>query len=154
MQLRWTVHSNVVWRVKRISHVCLGVVSFLDGEHPWKFHTEAIFTSSMVFPVPLRNEPCTPASIGRNPRCFQGSLMVFDSGYSWACVIVGDDHIPGMLPACKKLYFVEHPQNHNWWYVLDRILLSCFFVGCELIVCWTLGIRWWINSISCFPMSL
>ncbi len=38
--------------------------------------------------------------------------------------------------------------------VLDRLLPSCFLVGCASIVCWTLGIRWWINSISCFPMSL
>jgi len=38
--------------------------------------------------------------------------------------------------------------------VLDRLLPSCFLVGCALIDCWTLGIRWWINSISCFPMSL
>jgi len=38
--------------------------------------------------------------------------------------------------------------------VLDRLLPSRFLVGCALIVCWTLGIRWWINSISCFPMSL
>jgi len=38
--------------------------------------------------------------------------------------------------------------------VLDRLVPSCFLIGCAFIVCWTLGMRWWINSISCFPMSL
>ncbi|CAM6012292.1 unnamed protein product [Sphagnum balticum] len=57
--------------------------------------------SSMVFLSPVRNERCTPASIAPNARCLEGALLVFDSGYPGVCILVADDHLPGMLPACK-----------------------------------------------------
>jgi hypothetical protein len=106
----------------------------------------------MVFLSPMRNERCTPASIAANSRCFEGLLLVFDSGYSGVCTLAADDHLAGILPVCKQLFFLGHLQNHN--IVLDGLLPWCFLVGCALIVCWTLGIRSWIDSISCFPMSL
>jgi len=73
----------VVWRVQKIGHVCLGVVSFLNGEYPCKLHAVGIFLIQMVFLSPMGNERSTPASISTSPRCFEGSLVVFDSG---ACV--------------------------------------------------------------------
>jgi hypothetical protein len=116
--------------------VCLGVVSFLDGEHSWKIHTVDMLLSSMVFLSPMRNERCTPASIAPNSRCFEGLLLVFDSGYSGVCIFVADDHLPGMLPACKQLYFLEHLQNHNWWYcarLTPTVMLSCWLcIDCLL----------------------
>ncbi len=136
MQLHWTVLSNVVWRVQKISRVCVGVVSFLDWEHPWKIHTVVMLLSSMVFQSPLRNERCTPASIAPNSRCFEGFLLVFDSGDSGVCILVADDHLPGMLPACKQLYFLEHLQNHNLWYCArstPTVMLSCWLcIDCLL----------------------
>jgi hypothetical protein len=107
MQLHWTVLSNVVWRVQKITHVCLGVVSFLEGEHPRKNHMVGILLSSIVF---------STASIAPNSRCFEGLLLVFDSDYSGVCTLAADDHLSGMPPACKQLYFLGHLQNHNWWY--------------------------------------
>jgi hypothetical protein len=116
--------------------VCLGVGSFLDGEHPWKIHTVGMLLSSMVFLSPLRNERRTPASIAPNSRCFEGLLLVFDSGYSGVCILVADVHLPGMLPACKQLYFPEHLQNHNWWYCArstPTVMLSCWLcIDCLL----------------------
>jgi hypothetical protein len=94
------------------------------------------------------------ASIAPNSRCFEGLLLIFDSDDSGVCTLAADDHLPGVLPACKQLYFLGHLQNHNWWYfVLHGLLSSCFLVGCALTVCWTLGI-WWISSENCSPMSL
>jgi len=126
----------VVWRVQKISRVCLGVVSFLEGEHPWEIHTVGILLSSMVLLSPLRNERCTPASKAPNSRCFEGLLLAFDSGYSGVCILVADDHLPGMLPACKQLYFLEHLRNHNWWYCArstPTVMLSCWLcIDCLL----------------------
>ncbi len=79
---------------------------------------------------------CPPASIAPNSRCFEGLLLVFDSGYSGVCILVGDDHLPGMLPACKQLYFLEHLQNHNRWYCArstPTVMLSCWLcIDCLL----------------------
>ncbi len=70
--------------------------------------------SSMVFLSPMRNEHCTLASIAPNPRRFEGLLLVFDSDYSGASILAGDDHLSGMRPACKQLYFLGHLLNHIW----------------------------------------
>ncbi len=96
------------------SVVCLCVVSFLEVEYPRKSHTVGILLSSMVFLSPMRNERCTPASIAPYSQCFEGMLLVFDSDYSGVCILTADDHLPGMLPARKQLYFLGHLQNHNW----------------------------------------
>ncbi len=85
--------------------MCLGVVSFLEGEHPLKNHMVGILLSSIVF---------STASIAPNSRCFEGLLLVFDSDYSGLCTLAADDHLSGMPPACKQLYFLGHLQNHNW----------------------------------------
>jgi hypothetical protein len=61
--------------------------------------------SSMVFSI---------ASIAPNSRCFEGLLLVFDSDYSGVYTLAADDHLSGMPPACKQLYFLGHLQNHNW----------------------------------------
>ncbi len=86
--------------------------------------------SSMVFLSPVRNERCTPASIAPNARCLEGLLLVFDSGYSGFCIL------PGMLPACKQLYFLEHLQNYNWWCSgrsTPTVVLSCWlWIDCLL----------------------
>jgi hypothetical protein len=70
--------------------------------------------SSMVFLSPMRNERCTPALIPPNSRCFEGLLLIFDCDYSGVCILTAADHLPGMLPARKQLYFLGHLQNHNW----------------------------------------
>jgi hypothetical protein len=80
----------------RTSVMCLGVVSFLEGDHPRKNHVVGILLSSMVF---------STASIAPNSRCFEGLLLVFDSDYSGVCTLAADDHLSGMPPACKQLYF-------------------------------------------------
>jgi hypothetical protein len=63
---------------------------------------------------PVRNERCTTLSIVLNFRCFEGSLVVFDSGYCGACILVGDVYLPGIIPGCKQLYFLENQQNRNY----------------------------------------
>jgi len=63
--------------------VCLGVVSFLEGEHPRKNHMVGIVLTSIVF---------STASIAPNSRCFEGLLLVFDSDYSGLCTLAADDH--------------------------------------------------------------
>ncbi len=117
----------MVWREQKISHVCLGVVSFPEVEHPRKNHTVGILLSSTIF---------STESIARNSRCFEGLLLVFDSDYSGVCILVAHDHLPGMLPACKQLYFLEHLQNHNWWYCArstPTVMLSCWLcIDCLL----------------------
>jgi len=75
MQLHWTVLSNVVWRVQKISHVCLGVVSFPEGEHPRKNHLAGILLSSIVF---------STASIAANSRCCEGLLLVSRLWLLWS----------------------------------------------------------------------
>jgi hypothetical protein len=85
--------------------VYLGVVSFLEGEYLRKNHMVGILLSSIVF---------STASIAANSRCFEGLLLVFDSDYSGVCTLAADDHLSGMLPAWKQLYFLGHLQKHNW----------------------------------------
>jgi hypothetical protein len=75
----------VVWREQKISHVCLGVVSFPEVEHPRKNPTVGILLCSTVF---------STESIARNSRCFEGLLLVFDSDYSGVCILVAHDHLP------------------------------------------------------------
>jgi hypothetical protein len=132
MQLHWTVLSNVVWRVQKSSHVCLGVVSFLEGEHPRTNHMVGILLSSIVF---------STASIAPNSRCFEGLLLVFDSDFSGVCTLAADDHLSGMLPACKQLYFLRHLQNHNWWYCArwtPTVMFSCWLSIDCLLNTWNL----------------
>jgi hypothetical protein len=85
--------------------VYLGVESFMDGERSWKFNTVGVLLSSMVLLSPVRSERCTPASVSPNGRCLVGLLLVFDSCFFGVCTLVDDDHLPGMLLACKKIYF-------------------------------------------------
>jgi len=83
----------------------------------------------MVFLSPMRNERCTPASIAPYSQCFEGMLLVFDSDYSGVCILTADDHLLGMLPARKQLYFLGHLQNHNWWYCArlnPTVMFSCW----------------------------
>jgi hypothetical protein len=132
MQLHCTVLSNVVWRVQKISHVYLGVVSFLEGEHPRKNHMVGILLSSIVF---------SRASIAANSRCFEDLLLVFDSDYSGVCTLAADDHLAGMLPVCKQLYFLGHLQNHNWWYCArwtPTVMFSCWLCIDCLLNTWNL----------------
>jgi hypothetical protein len=90
----------------------------------------------MDFMYPVRNERCTPASVAPNARCLEGLLLVFDSGYSSVSILVADDHLPGMLPACKQLYFLEHLQDYNWWCSgrsTPTVMLSCWlWIDCLL----------------------
>ncbi len=102
--LNCSVHCE--WSVLRISHVCLGFLSFLDWQRAWKIHTEVMVVCLTVFLSTMRNERRTAVSNARKPRCLEGSLVVFDSGYSGVCILVGDDHLPGKLPACKQRYFL------------------------------------------------
>jgi len=77
----------------------------LEGEHPLRNHMLGVLLSSILF---------STASIAPNSRWFEGLLLIFDSDYSGVCTLEADDHLPGMLPACKQLYFLGHLQNHNW----------------------------------------
>jgi hypothetical protein len=129
----------VVWRVQKISHVCLGVVSFLEGEHPRKIHMVGVVLSSMVF---------STASIAPNSRCFEGLLLVFDSDYSGLCTLAADDHTSLQATLFSRGIYKTTIGD----VVLDGLLPSCFVVWCALIVCGTLGI-WWISSENCSPMS-
>jgi len=94
-----------------------------------------IFLVSMALLCPVRNQRSTPGSIPASPWCFEGSLIVF---YSGVCIFLGDEHLPGMLPACKHLYFLEHLQNNNWWFsgrLNPTVILSCFlWIDCLLNV--------------------
>jgi hypothetical protein len=91
-----------------------------------KNHMVGVLLSSIVF---------SNASIAPNSRCFEGLLLIFDSDYSGVWTLATDDHLPGMLPACKQLYFLGHLQSTIGDIVLDGLLPSCFLVGCALIVC-------------------
>jgi len=86
--------------------VCLGVLSFLDGQRAWKIHTVVVMVCWTVFLSTMRNERCTPTSNAPKPRCLEGSLAVFDSRYTGVCILVADDCLPGKLLACKQRYFL------------------------------------------------
>jgi hypothetical protein len=132
MQLHWTVLSNVVWRIQKISHVCLGVVSFLEGEHPRKNHMVGILLGSTVFGI---------ASIAPNSRCFERLLLVFDSDYSGVCTLAPDHHLSGLLLGWKQLYFLGHLQNHNWSYSArwtPTVRFSCWLCIDCLLNTWNL----------------
>ncbi len=108
-----------------ISRLYLGVVSFLEAEHPRKNHMVGMLLSSIVF---------STASIVPNSRCFEGLLLVFDSDYfdsdySGVCTLAAHDHLSGMPSACKQLYFLGHLQNHNCWYCArwtPTVMFCCF----------------------------
>jgi hypothetical protein len=86
--------------------VCLGVLSFVHGKRAWKIHTVVMVECWTVFLSTRRNERCTPVSNAAKPRCFVGSLIVFDSGFSGVCILVADDRLPGKLPAFKQHYIL------------------------------------------------
>ncbi len=88
------------------------VVSW-NGGRPRKSHTVGILLISMVFPSPMRNERCAPASMAPNSWRFDGFLLVFDSDYCGVYIFAADNHLPGMRPACKQHYFLGHLRNHN-----------------------------------------
>ncbi len=71
----------------------------------------------------------------------QGLLLVFDSDYSGVCTLAADDHLSGMLPACKQLYSLGHLQNHNWWYCArwtPTVMFSCWLCIDCLLNTWNL----------------
>ncbi len=104
---------------------------FWNGGRPRKSHTVGILLSSMVFPSPMRNELCAPASIAPNSRRFDGFLLVSDFDYSGVYTLAADNHLPGMRP-----YFLGHLQNHNWWYCATwtpTLMFSCWLcIDCLL----------------------
>ncbi len=106
--------------------MCLGVVSFLEGEHPRKNHMVGILLGSTVFGI---------ASIAPNSWCFERLLLVFDSDYSGVCTLAAHHHLPGMLLACKQLYFLGIYKTTIGDILLDGLLPSGFLVGWALIVC-------------------
>ncbi len=90
----------------RTSVVCISVLCrFWKGNIHGKNHMVGILLSSIVFRT---------ASIAPNSRGLEGLLLVFDSDYSGVCTLAADDHLSGMPPACKQLYFLGHLQKHNW----------------------------------------
>ncbi len=106
---------------------------FWNGGRPRKSHTVGILLSSMVFPSPMRNERYAPASIAPNSRRFEGFLLVC---VSWVYTLATDNHLPGMRPACKQLYFLGHVQHHNCWYCATwtpTLMFSCWLcIDCLL----------------------
>jgi hypothetical protein len=40
---------------------------------------------------------------------FEGFLLGFDSDYCGVYIFAADNHLLGMRPACKQLYFLGHP---------------------------------------------
>ncbi len=100
------------------------------------YRGSTVLLISTVFPSPMRNEHCAPASIAPNSRRFEGFLLVSDSDYSGIYTLVTDNHLLGMRPACKQLYFLGHLQNHNWWYCatwIPTLMFSCWLcIDCLL----------------------
>ncbi len=90
----------------------------------------------MVFSSPMRNECCALALIAPNSLRFEGFLLVFDSDYCGVYILVADNHLPSIRPACKQLYFLGHLQNHNWWYCATwtpTFMFSCWLcIDCLL----------------------
>ncbi len=111
------------------------VVSW-NGGRPRKSHTVSILLISTVFSSPMRNERCAPASMAPNSWWFEGFLLVFNSDYCGVYIFAADNHLPGMRPACKQLYFLGHLQNHNWWYCATwtpTLMFSCWLcIDCLL----------------------
>jgi hypothetical protein len=95
-----------------------------------------ILLISTVFPFPMRNEHCAPVSMASNSWRFEGFLLVFDSNYCGVYIFAADNHLLGMWPAWKQLYFLGHLQNHNWWYCVTwtpNLMFSCWLcIDCLL----------------------
>jgi len=87
--------------------VCLGVLSFVDGRRQWKIQTLLMMICCVVFLSTMRNEWCTPASNAPKSRCLEGSLIVFNSGYSEVPNVVADHHLPCKLPVSNQHYFLH-----------------------------------------------
>jgi hypothetical protein len=95
-------------------------------------HMVGVLLSSIVF---------STVSIAPNSRCFEGLLLIFDSDDSGVCTLAADDYLPGMLPACKQLYFLGHLQNHNWRYCATwtpTVMFSCWLCIDCLLNSWNL----------------
>jgi len=84
----------------------------------------------------MRNERCVPTSMAPNSWRFEGFLLVSDSDYCGVYIFAADNHLPGMRPACKQLYFLGYLQNHNWWYCATwtpTLMFSCWLcIDCLL----------------------
>ncbi len=69
-------------------------------------------------------------------ECFESWLIVFDSGTS---ILLGDEHLFGMLQACKQLYFLEHLEVYCWWCSggsTPTVILSCWMRSVCLLNAW------------------
>jgi len=78
----------------------------------------------------MRNERYTPVSIVPNSVFWRFANSFRLLLLSRPGILIGDDLLPGMLPARKQLYFPEHRQSHNWWYCAlstATVMLSCWF---------------------------
>jgi hypothetical protein len=91
------------------SCLCSCCVVSSNGGPPRKSHTAGILFISTVFPFPMRNERCAPASLAPNSWRFEGFLLVFDYDYCGVYIFAADNHLLGMRPACKQLHFLGHP---------------------------------------------
>jgi hypothetical protein len=139
--------------IENQSCFCLCCVVSWNGGRPRKSRTVGILLILTVFPSPMRNERCAPTSMAPNSWRFEGFLLVFNSDYCGVYIFPADNHLPGMRPACKQLYFLGHLQNHNWWYCAawtPTLMFSCWLCIHYLLNNWNL----WISSANCFPVSL
>jgi len=123
------------------SCLCSCCIVSWNGGHPQKSHTVGILLISTVFPFPMRNERCAPASMAPNSWRFEGFLLIFDSNYCGVYIFAADNHLLGMRLACKQLYFLGHLQNHNWWYCATwtpNLMFSCWLCIDYLLNNWNL----------------
>jgi len=77
----------------------------LDGERPWKFQAVGMFDGFLV----SRVERCS-VERSPNPRCCEGSLIVFDSGLH----LLGDEHSFVWYQLVSNFIFCEYLESYNW----------------------------------------
>ncbi len=78
------------------SCLCSCCVVSWNGGRPRKSHIVGILLISMVFPFPMKNERCAPASMAPNSWRFEGFLLVFDYDYYGVYIFAADNHLLGM----------------------------------------------------------
>lgn len=134
VELHYELLNCTVQRGTKDRSVCFGVVSFLNDEHPCKIHAECILLTSVVSVVHWKWAKYSSVNI-----CQRSGFSRFATSFQlWSLHLVGDEHLPGMLPAYKQLCFRASSKLHLVLVLVD---------GTPIVMC----CRLWSD---CFPAKI